>query len=313
LPSSTQAACSGTKPLLEHSKQRKMSNYQDQLLSEVKRSRRTRQNYDSFTLNDDRTQLQASFASLATADISNVNAPTSNTEWEKAVHDYKIHDNSQHPNNSNNNHHVYRNQHSDEGQKGMGSSKSLLWKGTQSRHRQKMWNAFLIRSFIVLIFISTFYILIGPSILLRYMKQSDWCPTSTNTAKDYENPDYDTDPCHHIRIPLLMYLTIEEADHCKRMLISVALGSAIGFERRSSDRPAGIRTMSLVSLGACFFTISSNFAFKSSTMGWDSSRVSASIPSGVGFLGAGLICKCVLVYFIQFLGFFTFSFGTKCL
>ena len=80
-----------------------MSNYQDQLLSEVKRSRHTRQNYDSFTFNDDRTQLQASFASLATADISNVqNAPTSNTEWEKAVHDYKIHENSQHPNHDNN-------------------------------------------------------------------------------------------------------------------------------------------------------------------------------------------------------------------
>jgi len=32
-------------------------------------------------------------------------------------------------------------------------------------------------------------------------------------------------------------------------------------------------------------------AFKSSTMGWDSSRVTAAIPSGVGFLGAGLIWK----------------------
>ena len=32
-------------------------------------------------------------------------------------------------------------------------------------------------------------------------------------------------------------------------------------------------------------------AFKSSTMGWNSSRVTAAIPSGVGFLGAGLIWK----------------------
>ena len=32
-------------------------------------------------------------------------------------------------------------------------------------------------------------------------------------------------------------------------------------------------------------------AFKSSTMGWDSARVGAAIPSGVGFLGAGLIWK----------------------
>jgi len=32
-------------------------------------------------------------------------------------------------------------------------------------------------------------------------------------------------------------------------------------------------------------------AFKTSTMGWDSARVGAAIPSGVGFLGAGLIWK----------------------
>lgn len=260
-----------------------MSNYQDQLLSEVKRSRRTKQNYDSFALNDDRTQLQASFASLATADVSNVNtSAASQNEWEKAVHEYKKH---------------FHN--NDEYQKGVGveSSKSFL-KGTttcaHNRHKQRFWNVFLIRAFIIIIAIYTLYILIGPSIIVRYWKKSEWCPKSNAAfigTKDYENPDYDTDPCDHIRIPLLMYLTIEEADHCRRMLISVALGAAIGFERRSSDRPAGIRTMSLVSLGACFFTISSNFAFKSSTMGWDSSRVSAAIPSGCGFLGAGLIWK----------------------
>lgn len=63
------------------------------------------------------------------------------------------------------------------------------------------------------------------------------------------------------------------------------------YERRASDRPAGIRTMGLVSLGSALFTINSQLAFKSSTMGWDSSRVTAAIPSGVGFLGAGLIWK----------------------
>lgn len=63
------------------------------------------------------------------------------------------------------------------------------------------------------------------------------------------------------------------------------------YERRSADRPAGIRTMGLVSLGACSFTISSIMAFKSSTMGWDASRVTAALPSGVGFLGGALIWK----------------------
>ena len=69
------------------------------------------------------------------------------------------------------------------------------------------------------------------------------------------------------------------------------LGGIIGYERKSADRPAGIRTMSLVSLGSCFFTISSMRAFESSTMAWDAARVSAAIPSGVGFLGACLIWK----------------------
>jgi putative Mg2+ transporter-C (MgtC) family protein len=49
--------------------------------------------------------------------------------------------------------------------------------------------------------------------------------------------------------------------------------------------------MSLVSLGSCLFTINSAFAFLNGPMSWDASRVSAAIPSGVGFLGAGLIFK----------------------
>lgn len=49
--------------------------------------------------------------------------------------------------------------------------------------------------------------------------------------------------------------------------------------------------MSLVSLGSCLFTINSSFAFLNGPMTWDASRVAAAIPSGVGFLGAGLIFK----------------------
>jgi hypothetical protein len=50
------------------------------------------------------------------------------------------------------------------------------------------------------------------------------------------------------------------------------------YERRSVDRPAGIRTMGLVSLGACSFTISSIMAFKSSTMGWDAVSFDRFLP-----------------------------------
>ena len=111
------------------------------------------------------------------------------------------------------------------------------------------------------------------------------------STKKYENPDYDDSPCHLTRIPFLFYLTLEECDLSRRMAVSVLLGGLIGYERRASDRPAGIRTMALVSLGSCFFTISSQLAFRDSPMTWDASRVTAAIPSGVGFLGAGLIWK----------------------
>lgn len=107
----------------------------------------------------------------------------------------------------------------------------------------------------------------------------------------YANPDYITDPCRYLRVPQLSYITLEECDMCRRLLCSVLLGGVIGYERRSADRPAGIRIMGLVSLGACSFTISSIMAFKTSTMGWDASRVAAALPSGVGFLGGALIWK----------------------
>ena len=49
--------------------------------------------------------------------------------------------------------------------------------------------------------------------------------------------------------------------------------------------------MALVCLGSCVFTIDSMWAFIDGPMAWDASRVSAAIPSGVGFLGAATIWK----------------------
>jgi len=146
-------------------------------------------------------------------------------------------------------------------------------------------------SFSVFLYV-TFVVLFGELICLPRQEQ-DWCfiDNKEDYPTDYENPDYDSDPCRYFRTPYLLFLTVDECNFLRRLLLSVVLGGAIGYERRSSDRPAGIRTMGLVSLGSCSFTISSIAAFKSSTMGWDASRVSAAIPSGVGFIGAGLIWK----------------------
>lgn len=110
---------------------------------------------------------------------------------------------------------------------------------------------------------------------------------------DFENPGYDQRICTRTRARALLYLTPEECSFGRRIVIAAFLGGLIGWERRSADRPAGIRTMSLVSLGACLFSICSAFAFIQGPMNWDGSRVAAAIPSGVGFLGAGIIWKQV--------------------
>jgi putative Mg2+ transporter-C (MgtC) family protein len=76
-----------------------------------------------------------------------------------------------------------------------------------------------------------------------------------------------------------------------RILISIVLGALIGFERERRNRPAGLRTHILVSLGSCLFTISSIEFSKIYGGGVDPSRVAANIVTGIGFLGAGTIMK----------------------
>jgi len=69
-----------------------------------------------------------------------------------------------------------------------------------------------------------------------------------------------------------------------RLLISVALGGLIGFEREKMVKPAGLRTNMLVCLGSCLFTLVSVTGFSV-----DTARVAAGIVTGMGFLGAGSI------------------------
>ena len=70
------------------------------------------------------------------------------------------------------------------------------------------------------------------------------------------------------------------------LLLSVALGFAIGFERKLRFKEAGIRTHTIVCVGSALMMVVSKYAFGSAA---DSARVAAQIVSGVGFLGAGMI------------------------
>lgn len=70
------------------------------------------------------------------------------------------------------------------------------------------------------------------------------------------------------------------------ILLSVLLGFIIGFERKIRLKEAGIRTHTIVCVGAALMMVISKYAFGSEA---DSARVAAQIVSGVGFLGAGMI------------------------
>ncbi|KAL3799009.1 hypothetical protein HJC23_005148 [Cyclotella cryptica] len=108
----------------------------------------------------------------------------------------------------------------------------------------------------------------------------------------FPNAFYVHDPCRfNTRYWRLMGLKPVECIFGRHLVAAVILGSIIGYERRGPDRPAGIRTMAVIALASCLFTINSIFVFEVGPMSWDPARVSAAIPSGVGFLGAGLIVK----------------------
>ena len=144
-----------------------------------------------------------------------------------------------------------------------------------------------------LLVVYTVAILFGDVWLLP-KDETEWCRAAQNgypSVKEYPNPDAISNPCRYERTLYLLGMTQFECTFSKRMIVSVLLGMAIGWERKAADRPAGVRTMSLVSLGACFFTMCGQHAFRSSPQSFDAARVSAAIPSGVGFLGSALIYK----------------------
>jgi len=72
-----------------------------------------------------------------------------------------------------------------------------------------------------------------------------------------------------------------------RLLLAAIVGGIIGYERKRLNKPAGLRTHMLVSMGAALFTIVSITSFSNV----DPSRVVAGIVTGIGFLGAGTIFR----------------------
>lgn len=73
-----------------------------------------------------------------------------------------------------------------------------------------------------------------------------------------------------------------------RLILAAIIGGFIGIEREFSNRPAGLRTHILVTVGSALITLVSKDAFAG--IG-DPARIAAQIVTGIGFLGAGTIIK----------------------
>jgi putative Mg2+ transporter-C (MgtC) family protein len=78
------------------------------------------------------------------------------------------------------------------------------------------------------------------------------------------------------------------------LLASLLFGGAIGLERERQERAAGLRTVTMVCLGSCLFTLLSIHGFQlvassDPNLRSDPARVAAQIVTGIGFLGAGTI------------------------
>ena len=73
-----------------------------------------------------------------------------------------------------------------------------------------------------------------------------------------------------------------------RLLVALALGAAIGWDRERRDADAGLRTHMLVALGAALFVLVPAEAGMEPD---ELSRVIQGVVSGIGFLGAGAVLK----------------------
>ena len=87
-----------------------------------------------------------------------------------------------------------------------------------------------------------------------------------------------------------------------RLFLALVCGAAIGYGRTKKERAAGLRTYTLISVGAALAVIISIYEYECLHTIWadtvaaigekfDASRIAAQTISGIGFLGAGIIFK----------------------
>jgi putative Mg2+ transporter-C (MgtC) family protein len=80
-----------------------------------------------------------------------------------------------------------------------------------------------------------------------------------------------------------IFIYFEEA---AQVSVAFIIGAVIGLEREFRSKPAGFRTMILICVGSCLYTILSK-----ESNGVSPDRIASNIVTGIGFIGAGVIFK----------------------
>ena len=73
-----------------------------------------------------------------------------------------------------------------------------------------------------------------------------------------------------------------------KVLVSTICGAIVGYERELKNKSAGLRTIILICVGSCLFTVAS---FAAAHFTGDPTRILSTIVTGIGFLGGGVIVQ----------------------
>ena len=90
-------------------------------------------------------------------------------------------------------------------------------------------------------------------------------------------------------------MSVDATQIVLRLLVSLAAGALIGYERSFHGRPAGFRTHALVCTASCLLMLvtvyEAHWVPAAGKVQLDPTRMAQGIMTGIGFLGAGVIVK----------------------
>lgn len=84
---------------------------------------------------------------------------------------------------------------------------------------------------------------------------------------------------------------MEHSEFILRLLTAMGGGAVIGLEREWQNKPAGLRTNTLVAIGSALFVLLSISIAVQHARITDVTRIIGQVVTGIGFLGAGIIFK----------------------